>query len=755
MALFEILAVGGATLFGVEAYLKRRQSPTLGKILQPVHPPVDGDHQVAEGAVHLNGVADSAFLGATRNTVHRIQATTVDPWLDEMGQTAMGEASVQAYTQAKTALTTAVQKIESALTVNAHPLQSNPEAESEAQCKARQARLRMRKIAQKNLPLVITMTGASAVGTILTIPLLNNVVGLAILGLSIPMLPVLYRDLRAGKVSIEHLATVVGIAAVGLGSVFAASLNLLVVLSRYVLLARIEDDSMNEMVDVFRQQPRTAWCLTDGVEVEVPLDKVKKGDLVVVTAGSIIPVDGQIMTGVATVDQHILTGESQPVEKQEGDPVFALTTVLSGRIEIGVERAGDETTAAQIGDILNRTIDVKTNMQLWSESLADRSVLPYMLVGGITAPFIGMDSSVAFLNTHPKYRSSVTTAFTLVNYLNLATQQGILVKDGRTLELLNGIDTVVFDKTGTLTEEQPHVAQVHITADLSPAMVLTLAAAAEQRQTHPIARAIVEAAVAQSLVLPIVNEATYKVGYGLTVMIEGQCIRVGSIRFIEMEGIAIPPTLTKIQRDCYGEGHSLILVAVDEQVAGAIELHATVRPEVARVIQSLRAHGIQTMYIISGDHEAPTRTLAATLGIDHYFAETLPENKADLIDEIQQMGRSVCYIGDGINDSIALKKAHISVSMRGASTVATDTANVVLMDGTLNHLPLLFELAHEYQGNMRQTYAMTLIPSLIGAGGALFFHWGLVTTILLNQVGLVLGVGNAMRPRLQKLLAME
>lgn len=701
------------------------------------------------GSVSLIGIYQLYQQKSSQN----FRETTLVSRLSKMDPSSLDGTSTSAYARTQIFLTTVKNKIEDALTANACPAKFSTEKESEAVRKARQAREHMHKMAEKMLSLGVAMIGLSAIGTFFVIPLLNIVSGGIIIYILHPLLPVLYRDLRAGRVSVEHLGMVIVAGALSQGIIFAASLNTLVVLARYALLARIKDDSMNEMIDVFRQQPRTAWMLVNGVEIEVDISIVKQGDLVIVTAGNIIPVDGRITEGVASIDQHILTGEAQPAEKQPGDEVFALTTVLSGQIQMAVEKAGEETTAAQIGEILNSTVDVKTDMQLWSESLSHRSVLPSMLLSAGLVPFIGTDSALAFLNTHPRYRSSVPCAFTLINYLNLATQHGVLVKDGRTLELLTSVDTVVFDKTGTLTEEKPHVGYVHACAELGQNTILTLAAAGEQRQTHPIARAIVEAAATQKLTLPEVDQTAYKVGYGLTVTINAQRVRVGSVRFIEMESIAIPNTIIQIQETCYSEGHSLVLVAVDNQVVGAVEIHATVRPEAVAVVQALRAQGIEAMYIISGDHEAPTRKLATTLGIDHYFAETLPENKADLIDKLQQSGKSVCYIGDGINDSIALKKAHISISMRGASTVATDTANIVLMDGTLNNLPLLFEMAQEYQGNMRQTFAVTLLPSLIGAGGALFLHWGLITTILLNQVGIVLGVGNAMRPRLAELLS--
>jgi Cu2+-exporting ATPase len=204
--------------------------------------------------------------------------------------------------------------------------------------------------------------------------------------------------------------------------------------------------------------------------------------------------------------------------------------------------------------------------------------------------------------------------------------------------------------------------------------------------------------------------------------------------------------MVAIQTRCHDEGHSLVLVAIDGSVAGAIELHATPRPEARGIIQALRRRNITSTYIISGDHEAPTRRLAEGLGIDRYFAETLPEDKAALIEALRRAGKVICYVGDGINDSIAMKKSHVSVSLRGASTLATDTAEVILLDESLNQLPRLFDLARECSTNTRVAMAAVLVPSILSAGGVFLFGFGFAAARLLNVAGLAAGVGAAMLP---------
>ena len=204
--------------------------------------------------------------------------------------------------------------------------------------------------------------------------------------------------------------------------------------------------------------------MVDGVEVQIPFEQLEVGQTVIVNAGETIPVDGLITDGMATVDQHILTGESKPVEKEPGDQVFALTMILAGRIYVSVEKAGNETTVAQIGQILNNTMEYKATVQLRAETLANRTVLPALITGGLALPILGPMGALTVLDAHFKMKMSGLVPFSLTNFLNLASQEGILIKDGRSLDLLNQVDTLVFDKTGTLTEEQPHVGTIYACA---------------------------------------------------------------------------------------------------------------------------------------------------------------------------------------------------------------------------------------------------------------------------------------------------
>lgn len=597
---------------------------------------------------------------------------------------------------------------------------------------------------------LLTISSASLGVSLLGAPMFTPLGLLSTAGFLYGATPVLasaYKALREEKKpNVDVLIAVMSAACVTQGYLVAGNLAVVFNALRLLLLNKINDDTQKSIFDVYQLQPRKVWLLIDETVVEVPFEHVQVNDIVVVSAGETIPVDGTIIQGIASIDQHILTGEAQPVEKEKDAKVFASTVVLMGTIQVQVEQTGMETTVARIAETLNQARNFKSALQLRAEAFADRTIIPTLAISALSVPLIGPMGALVILNAHFGYRLSVIGAISILNHLSLAGKKGVLIKDGRALDALREVDTIVFDKTGTLTQEQPHIDQIHCGDGYSDNEILCLAAAAEFRQTHPIARAILEEAQHRELVIPRVDEANYKVGFGLKVVQEERLLRVGSRRFMEIEGVIIPERMSRIQEMCHHQGHSLILVAVNEQVIGALEIHATVRPEVPHILTQLRQRSIDHFYIISGDHAAPTQKLALDLGIEHYFAETLPEQKAEIIEQLQAEGKTVCYIGDGINDAVALKQAHVSISLRGASTIATDTAQIVLMDESLQHLVTLFELGDDFTENMKVNFAAIVVPSVLGIGGAFLLHFGLIQSIILNQLGFAAGVGNAMLP---------
>ena len=516
------------------------------------------------------------------------------------------------------------------------------------------------------------------------------------------------------------------------------------------ILFTIRDTSTHNLLNVLGETPSRVWCLEDGVEVEVAVDQLTIGDCVVAHAGEMVPVDGEIVSGFATLDEQMLTGEAQPAEKIVGDTVYAGTVVLSGILTIAVEKAGSATVAGQIGEILNQTADYRSMIELQGEKIADASVVPTLALSAATLAVLGPVSATALMSCFVGFQLRYTSPLAVLNFLQIAAQERILIKDGRALEALSKVDAVVFDKTGTLTLAQLSVGNIAACGEYTERDVLRYAAAAEQKQAHPIAHAIRQMAQQQQLDGLDIFDASMTTGFGLDVCVADAqdaktWVRVGSERHIRQKQIEIPAEMQTKAAAYQAQGCSVVYVALDDQLAGIIELCPTIRPEAEAVVAALKARDI-TPYIISGDQALPTRNLAEQLGIEQYYAQVLPQDKAAFVTELQQAGRTVCFVGDGINDAIALKQADVSVSLSNATQVANETAQIILTDDTLTQLPMLFTFADDLQANMRGNLMAGTVPGLICIGGVFFLNFGVLAAGVLSWTGLTLGVANAMRP---------
>ncbi len=557
-------------------------------------------------------------------------------------------------------------------------------------------------------------------------------------------------NLKKKKLHISVLDSTAICVGVATGSYVLSGVANIIYIGSLKMLYKTRNNTQRKLGDIFSGYKPVVWLLKDGVEISIPLEKACKDDLIVVNAGEMIPIDGVISDGVAAIDQQMLTGEAQPEEKTIGQRVFAATMVISGRITICVEKAGQETVAASIAAILENTDDYISNLQTRSERLANASVAPTIGVAGVSLLAAGPMSAWIVLSSNFSEVMRLTVPMTMLNYLNIASQNGLFIKDGRSMEQFNKVDTVVFDKTGTLTLDQPHVGAIYPYNGFSESEVLYYTAAAEYRQNHPIAKAVLAAALSRRVELPVIDDAHYTVGYGISVNLNGKLVRVGSRRFMREQDISIPTSFEGTEQVAHAQGYSLIYSAVDEALCGVTELRPTLRREAKQVVRSLQQRGFK-VYILSGDHEGAVKNLANELGVDDYFASTLPEHKSLIIEELQQSGRTVCFVGDGINDSIALKKAVVSVSMHDASQIAMDSAQVVLMNKNLTQLLYAFDLAERFDTNQKMGIsAGTVIPSVICMGGAMFFGLTITGTLTVYIASVAMGVTSSIFPLLNE-----
>lgn len=522
---------------------------------------------------------------------------------------------------------------------------------------------------------------------------------------SVPILERTLTTLRTQrKINNDGYSALIAVLTLGTGNYLAAAMhNFLYHVSSY-LVEKSKESTTSLTAQVYHPVPDKVWIIANSVETQISLEQVQTGDIVIVNTGETIPIDGVISTGTALVDQQALTGEAKSMEKTHGDTVMASTFVLTGRIAVQASHSGETSRINKLNDLLKQTQDYKTQLQLKGEAWSNRVALPIIACSTAITPIVGPGPALALLFSAPMNAVRCMLSVQTSAHMQRTLKHGVLLKDGRVLEELPRIDTILFDKTGTLTESCPEVADIIPCADLDANTLLALAAAAEQRMQHPIARAIVDHAQAQQLVLPEVETRHYQWGLGVSVQIAGQTILLGSQRFIQSKSCIprLPAVLEHAKQ--VATGHSFILLAVNGDIKGALVLKPKLRPEVPQLIAALQQRGFQQLAIVSGDQQAPTEQLAESLGMGAY-SEVLPQDKAALVKQLQAQGRRVCFIGDGVNDTIAMKQANVAVCLSSASSLSYEIAQIVLLNDSLAPLDNLFDTATDlHKGLSRNLY---------------------------------------------------
>jgi len=526
-------------------------------------------------------------------------------------------------------------------------------------------------------------------------PPLNLIAVGALSYTSLPMFEKTRELLRSeGRFDNQAYSSLIMIVLLGAGNYFAAALSSVIHHVSEHVIEQSQKESARLAAEVYHQAPEVVWVDDGrGIERQIPLAQLQAGDVVLVTTGEVIPVDGIISTGVALIDQQALTGEANPMEKHPGDKVMAATIILSGRIGIVARYSGEDSGVNQLNKLLHQTEDYKTQLQLKGEAWSNRMALPVLTASALMIPFTGTASAFALLFSVPMDTVRSMLSMQTLVYMRRTNEQGAFIKDGRVLEELPRIDTILFDKTGTLTQTRPDVAAIIPCADYDESTLLLYAAAAEQRLDHPIAQAISDKARQQQLELPLVTQSKYDLGLGVAVTIDGHKVLVGSQRFIQQQTdtASLPQVIQAAMKKA--AGHSFVLIAIDNKIQGVLELYPHMRPEVPALIKSLKKRGFKQLSIVSGDQQIPTQRLADALKMDKVYAEVQPHDKASIIRQLQAEGRHVCFVGDGINDAIALKQANVSICLQSASTIANEMAQIIMINDSLEGFDGLFDMA--------------------------------------------------------------
>ena len=475
------------------------------------------------------------------------------------------------------------------------------------------------------------------------------------------------------------------------------------------------------------------WLCNDGQEMLVPTTKIQTGDLVRVHMGNMVPFDGTVAEGEAMVNQASLTGESEPVRKYIESTVYAGTVVEEGELIIRVKETNGSSKFDKIVTMIEESEKLKSGLESKAEHLADRLV-PYTLLGtGITYLLTGnMTKAISVLMVDFSCALKLAMPISVLSAIREASNYHVTVKGGRYLEAMAEADTIVFDKTGTLTKAQPTVKQVVAFNGMSENELLRIAACLEEHFPHSMAKAVVQAAIDRHLVHEeLHSKVEYIVAHGISSKINDKKVVIGSYHFVfEDEKCAVPDGMMeafdKLLSEC-----SHLFMAIDHELAAVICIEDPLREEAAAVVRKLKETGISKVVMMTGDSDRTAKAIAARVGVDEYYSEVLPEDKASFVEEEKKAGRKVIMIGDGINDSPALSAADIGIAISDGAEIAREIADITVGADSLNELVTLKLISDGLMKRIHKNYRF-----IVG------FNTGLI----------VLGVAGILQPATSALL---
>jgi Cu+-exporting ATPase len=488
----------------------------------------------------------------------------------------------------------------------------------------------------------------------------------------------------------------------------AALIITLIILGKY-LEAKAKGRTSEAMKRLLGLRAKTARVIRDGQEMDVPVQEVSVGDLVVVRPGEKIPVDGALVEGRSSVDESMITGESLPVAKEVGDEVIGATINKTGSFKFQATKVGKDTVLAQIVRLVEQAQGSKAPVQRLADRVAGVFVpavigiavftfLAWFLLGGASLERSLINMVAVLVIACPCALGLATPTAVMVG-TGKGAERGILIKSGESLERAGTLDTVVLDKTGTITAGHPRVTDVVALGTITEDEVLRLAASAEKGSEHPLGEAIVEAAAAQGLVLEQAQDFEAVAGQGIVVSLRGKKVLLGNRTLMQNHAVGLGPAEEEVDR-LQSEGKTTMLLALDGQVAGIIAVADTVKEGSMEAVARLHDMGLQVV-MLSGDNLRTAQAIADQVGIDRVLAEVLPEDKARQVKKLQDEGHVVAMVGDGINDAPALAQADIGMAIGTGTDVAIEVGDIVLMRGDLRGVPQAIQLSRKTMGTIK------------------------------------------------------
>ena len=573
--------------------------------------------------------------------------------------------------------------------------------------------------------------------------------------LGLPLFIAAAKELRVGKPTNATLAALAIIAAMATGNYETAGFLAFILLLAEQVVRRTAWGAQRAIEQLIRLTPKRARLLEDGAEREAPIEDVRTGMVVRVRPGENLPVDGTVITGESTVNQASLTGESVPVEVQKNSAVYAGTTNLTGTLEVKVTGVGAESTIGKVTELIREAESSKSPRQLLIEQVAAYFVPLAITVAGLVWYFMSQSpveevasnatiTAITVLVVMCPSALLLSSPTAMVAAFASAARLGIMVKQTNYLEAASHIDTVVLDKTGTLTTGVFAVSRLAPADGVEGAALLQAAADAEQQSNHPLARSIMKTAVDARL-KPIELSSFEEVhGRGVRAKSATGEVLAGRAAWLQEINPSIAPQVESVEEKL--EGMTGVHVMRDGRYLGAVGLADALRPNAKAVVSRLRELGVRRVVMLTGDRLEVAKRVGKTVGVDVVEAECLPEEKHELVRAMDEQGRRVLMVGDGINDGPSLAVADVGVAMGlSGSDIATNSAGVALVNDDLSRVPFLIELARKTRGVVGQNLAASIIIAAIGLGLAATGSLGLVFAAFYHVIGDVFVIGNSFR----------
>jgi len=521
-------------------------------------------------------------------------------------------------------------------------------------------------------------------------------------------------NVKERRMTMELSMAIAIVAAAAISEFFTALVVTFFVLVAEELEHLTVDRGRAAITDLIDVMPHRATVRRDGVISVVPIETIGIGDRILVAPGENIPVDGVVMAGASYVEPARITGESMPVKCREGDVVFAGSINQSGALDIQVDRIGRDTSFGRIIDAIENAEQSRAPVQRLADQLAGylvyfsfaAAILTYLLTGDIR-------DTISVIIVAGACGVAAGTPLAVLGGIGRAARNGAIVKGGKHLETLGRIDTIVLDKTGTLTFGEPRVLAIHPAAGHAKAELLRLAAAAELRSEHPLAKAVVAEARTRGIAVPEPDSFDYRLGRGVSARLGDDRILIGSVKLLQADGVEAPADRSA---DAVS---SEICVAINGRYAGSFAVADEVRPEAAAAIRALHAMRIRTL-LLTGDNAKVANSVGASLGIDAVEAGMLPEQKLERVRALVASGAKVAMLGDGINDAPALTAASVGIAMGSGTDVAKESADIVLLANDLERLVETVRIARRTRHVIWQNFSGTISVDALGIALAAF-----------------------------------